>query len=302
MTDMTKLEDKPLARTATPADLLQMAVAGGADLDKLEKLMALQERWEANEAKKAFVAALVEFKKTPMVIGKNKHVSFRTAKGVTEYDHAELVDCTDVIVPNLAKHGLSHDWNIRQDGPRITVSCTITHELGHSKTVEMSAGPDDSGGKNSIQAVASTNTYLQRYTLLAACGLATGGVDDDGRAGGAEIDGEAEDVTGEAAEPETDPMLARRKAKHDEVAGRLAESIAFIKECITRDDAKAAANEWRALENHEREALWLAPSKGGIFSTSERAYLVNNLPKPPVSQDPNEAAADAAIANGAKNL
>lgn len=293
---------KQLAQTATPADLLQMAVAGGADLDKLEKLMALQERWEANEAKKAFVAAMVEFKKTPMVIGKNKHVSFQTSKGRTEYDHAELVDCTDVIVPNLAKHGLSHEWSIRQDGPRITVSCTITHELGHSKTVEMSAGPDDSGGKNSIQAVASTNTYLQRYTLLAACGLATGGTDDDGQAGGAEIDGVAQDVTGEAAQADTEPNVARRKAKHDEVADRLAESIAFIKECIARDDAKAAASEWRSFENHEREALWLAPSKGGIFSTSERSYLVNNLPPVPVTQHPADAAADAAIAKGAKNL
>ena len=41
--------------STTPAALLAMAVQQGADLDKLERLMALQERWEANEARKANV-------------------------------------------------------------------------------------------------------------------------------------------------------------------------------------------------------------------------------------------------------
>ena len=34
----------------TPMAMLQIAVQQGADLEKLEKLMALQERWEATEA------------------------------------------------------------------------------------------------------------------------------------------------------------------------------------------------------------------------------------------------------------
>lgn len=164
----------------TPADLLLKAIESGAGLDKMEQLMALQERWEANEAKKAFVQAMVEFKAEPITIGKHKRVSFQTAKGKTEYDHAELVDVTEAIVPRLAKHGLSHDWSVSQEGARITVTCTITHRLGHSKSVSMSAPADDSGGKNSIQAIASAKTYLERYTLLAITGSATGGQDDDG--------------------------------------------------------------------------------------------------------------------------
>jgi hypothetical protein len=35
--------------------------------------------------------------------------------------------------------------------------------------------------KNAIQQVASTTTYLQRYTLLAITGMSTKGMDDDGR-------------------------------------------------------------------------------------------------------------------------
>lgn len=177
----------------TPYRLLEMAVANGAAVETMERLMALQERWEANEARKAFVAAMVGFKSEPMTIGKNKHVSFQTSKGKTEYDHAELVDCTNVIVPNLAKHGLSHAWSVKQEGGRITVACTLTHVLGHSQSVELSASADDSGGKNAIQAVASTKTYLERYTLLAATGMATGGYDDDGQG-----------YSAEPAEPEYD--------------------------------------------------------------------------------------------------
>ena len=38
----------------TPMQMIAQAVAQGADIDKLQKLMDLQERWEANEARKAY--------------------------------------------------------------------------------------------------------------------------------------------------------------------------------------------------------------------------------------------------------
>ncbi|WP_080398455.1 ERF family protein [Burkholderia pseudomallei] len=57
--------------------------------------------------------------------------------------------------------------------------------MGHSKMVTMSGAPDNSGKKNAIQQAASTITYLQRYTLLAATGMSTKDDDDDG-AGGAD--------------------------------------------------------------------------------------------------------------------
>lgn len=161
--------------SATPADLLRIAVESGADLEKLEKLMALQERWEANEARKAYVAAMTAFKSEPLEIFKKKTVEFSG----TKYMHAELSDVTAVVCPAMAKHQLSHRWDVSQVGDRITVDCVITHVLGHSEKVTMEAMPDSSGKKNAIQQVASTVSYLQRYTLLAATGVATKGMDDD---------------------------------------------------------------------------------------------------------------------------
>ncbi len=46
----------------------------------------------------------------------------------------------------------------------------------------MSASPDTSGSKNSIQAIGSTVSYLQRYTLFAILGLASTDQDNDGGA------------------------------------------------------------------------------------------------------------------------
>lgn len=164
----------------TPMQMVQIALENGADIDQLQKLMEMQERWEANEARKAYVVALNAFKEDPPTIKKNKHVRFATQKGETEYDHATLDQCVGCIVPVLSRYGLSHNWSTTQADSQIAVTCRLTHVLGHSESVTMSAPYDQSGGKNNIQAIASASTYLQRYTLLAICGLAVKGMDDDG--------------------------------------------------------------------------------------------------------------------------
>lgn len=177
------IQETPIAvaPSVTPASLLQVALQKGADMPTLERLIALQERMEANDARKAYVVAMSAFKTIPQTIAKNKLVSFTTAKGETHYMHATLDHICEVIGPSMAKNGLSHRWVVDQaEGGMIRVTCMVTHVLGHTESVTLVAGADQSGNKNNIQAVGSTVTYLQRYTLLSALGLATGGEDDDG--------------------------------------------------------------------------------------------------------------------------
>jgi hypothetical protein len=165
----------------TPADMIRMAVSGGADLEQLEKLLALQERYEQNEARKAYHKAMAAFKSNPIKINKDKKVGYSTSKGSVGYSHATLANVVDKITAELSKHGLSASWNTNQNG-KIKVTCRITHFQGHSEETALEANADDSGSKNSIQAIGSTITYLERYTLLAALGLATQDqVDDDGK-------------------------------------------------------------------------------------------------------------------------
>jgi len=164
----------------TPADLLSIAVQQGADLDKLEKLMQLQERWEANQARKKYITAISEFKKKPLEILKDRKVSFQTSKGKTEYDHASLANVINVISTELSNHGLSAAWKTDQGDFGIKVTCILRHVEGHSEEVSLTAPPDLSGSKNPIQAIASTVSYLERYTLLAITGLTTKDMDIDG--------------------------------------------------------------------------------------------------------------------------
>ena len=147
------------------------------DLGRIEKLLELKERWDANEAKKAFTADMAAFKLDPPVIYKNKHVGFNARdpnKPRTDYDHATHAEVTYKIIAGLAKHGFSHRWIPSQPSKDLVrVECVITHRLGYSESVTMEAPPDNSGNKSPVQMVASTKTLLERYTILAATGLST---------------------------------------------------------------------------------------------------------------------------------
>lgn len=175
------VRDEQQVVAVTPMQLLQMAVQRGTSVEQLEKLMALKERWEANEARKAYFAALNEFKKNAPKITKNKDVLHN---GKFMYRHATLDNASGEIGESLSKVDISHHWDTEQlDGGRIRVTCVLTHALGHSERTPLEASPDTSGSKNAIQAVGSTVTYLQRYTLLAATGMAVQDQDDDGKQG-----------------------------------------------------------------------------------------------------------------------
>lgn len=163
---------------ATPMQMLALAVSRGAGIDELGKLMDLQERYERNEARKAFVAAMNAFKADPPTIRKNKHVHF----GQTDYDHATLDHVCEQVTKALSQHGISHRWKVDQADQWIKVTCILTHDLGHSEETTLMSPPDTSGSKNSIQAIGAAVTYLQRYTLLAATGLAATNSDSHGGA------------------------------------------------------------------------------------------------------------------------
>lgn len=170
------------APAITPMQMLQIAVEKGTDIEQLDKLMSLHERWEANEARKAFVAAKAAFKAEAPKLTKNKHVGFDSRSGGarTDYKHTTLDHAADLLSPVLSRHGLTYSWETEQaEGGLIKVTCVLTHVMGHSERVTLQAGPDQSGNKNNIQAVGSTVTYLERYTLLSALGMATG-EDTDG--------------------------------------------------------------------------------------------------------------------------
>jgi hypothetical protein len=177
----------PVNQTAapTPLAMLQQAVQGGATIEVLERLMALQERWQAHEARKAFDNSMAECRADLPKIIKNQKVDFVSLKGIrTNYKYEDLSEVVETVAPVMAKHGLSFRW--RTDSTKdglVSVTCILSHRQGHSEDTTLAGPYDQSGNKNPIQAIGSVVTYLQRYTLKAALGVAAGH-DDDGRSAG----------------------------------------------------------------------------------------------------------------------
>lgn len=156
----------------SPMRLVEMAIQSNADIEKLEKLMDLQDRWEAGNAKKQFLLAMAKFQSIcPDIIKMKKaHNS----------NYAPLGDIVNQIREPLSSCGMSYRFEQDHTGG-INVKCIVSHCDGHSESTQMSAPADSSGSKNGIQAIASTVTYLSRYTLTAALGIVTADADMDGR-------------------------------------------------------------------------------------------------------------------------
>ena len=55
--------------------------------------------------------------------------------------------------------------------------------------------------------------------------------------------------------------------------GRLADTIAAIKEGIGTNNLHMANEAWSELTDDEKKLLWVAPSKGGCFTTNERKVM-----------------------------
>lgn len=176
MNAVEKIEQQPRAVSAvTPMDMLNRAVESGAGLEMVEKLMSLQERWETGQARKAFDKAIAAAKAKINPIQRN-------ATGHNSKKYADFAAIAKVVDPILSEHGLSYRFRTAQ-GERISVTCILSHEDGHSEETTLSGPADASGSKNAIQAIGSTLSYLQRYSLVQMLGLASA-ADDDGGASG----------------------------------------------------------------------------------------------------------------------
>lgn len=169
-------QDQPTKAVSTPASaqgLIEMAITSGADIDKLERLMQLQERYDAKNAKSSFTQALGMFQANCPAIKKLK-------KGHNS-KYAPLEDIISQVKEALFNSGMCYSFSQKQAENQIEVSCHLSHIDGHTETVSMRSEADKSGNKQAIQAIASTVTYLRRYTFTGVTGIVPCDEDSDGR-------------------------------------------------------------------------------------------------------------------------
>ncbi|WP_299075607.1 ERF family protein [uncultured Paraglaciecola sp.] len=162
--------------------MVAMAMSSGQQIDpaQLDQLLQVQLKWEENEARKSYAAAIAHFRAIVPAIKKDQAVLFKNNDGsTTSYDHESLDGIMLTISAALGGCELAPTFNVVQENAMVTVTCRVTHSAGHFEETSMSSAPDSSGKKNPIQQIGSTVTYLQRYTLKALLGLSAG-EDNDG--------------------------------------------------------------------------------------------------------------------------
>lgn len=179
---MANAPDLIPADNQAPVSLVQLALDRQADVGTIERLCALQEHFEAKEARREFFRALSDFQSKQPAIEKLKQVKY----GDTEYFYAPLGDIAEQIRFSLHECGLSYRFE-QDHSDRIKVTCIISHNEGHEESTSMWADSDSSGRKNAVQSIGSTVTYLQRYTLISALGITTADSDMDARLSGETI-------------------------------------------------------------------------------------------------------------------
>ena len=152
------------------------------DIDKMERLLEMQERIMARDAKAAYAAALAAMAPELPVIGERGGIKDRN--GNVQSTYALWEDINDAIKPVLAAHGFALSFRTGREDGQITVTGVLSHRDGHSEETTITLPHDSSGSKNAVQAVGSSTSYGKRYTAGLLLNLTSRGEDDDGAAGG----------------------------------------------------------------------------------------------------------------------
>lgn len=165
------------------------------DVVKFEKLLEMQERFEARQlererrdAERVFIADMSAAQ------GKMRPVVRDAYNSQTHSRYTRLDTIDDAIRPIYTEHGfhLTFGTGTPVKPGNIRVICRCAHRAGHVETYELEEAPDITGAqgrvnKTVLHGMGSTISYLRRYlkTMIFDVVLAT--EDDDGNEGGGKI-------------------------------------------------------------------------------------------------------------------
>lgn len=151
------------------------------DIDKMERLIALQERALARQAESAFNDAMAAAQGEMLPVAADANNPQTRSKYATYYalDRA--------LRPVYTKHGFSLSFNTEPGAPEgyVRIVCYVAAH-GHTRKYQRDMPADGKGAKGGdvmtkTHAIGSAETYGQRYLLKGIFNIAVGG-DDDGNA------------------------------------------------------------------------------------------------------------------------
>ncbi|MBB6424989.1 ERF family protein [Sphingopyxis sp. JAI128] len=186
MTAVQKVEAAETAVANYSASLMdviaQAARDPSVDIDKMERLIAMQERVQGRDAQTQYYSALAEMQPNLPIIDERGGIKGRD--GTIQSTYALWEDVNEAIRPTLAEHGFSLSFRVSRADGEIIVTGILAHRSGHREETTLSLPTDTSGSKNAVQAVGSSTSYGKRYTAFALLNITTTGEDDDGNKAG----------------------------------------------------------------------------------------------------------------------
>ncbi len=201
MNELTPVAQSTDIQTSEPGALLstimRLAMAPDLRIDVLTLLLDRQERMEAQQAERAFNAAMnaAQSEIQPVV---------RTAENTqTRSFYAKLEHVDAAIRPIYLKHGFSLSYNQIEPmvAGNIRMACRCAHSAGHSEMYYREApadtlGPKGAPTKTILHGGASTETFLKRYLSCGIFNVVFRNQDDDGVRGGMKFisSGQADEI------------------------------------------------------------------------------------------------------------
>jgi len=180
--------------TQIMALIADVAKTPGIDPDRLDKLLALQERIMDRNAKAAFDQAMAQMQPHLPVIDrkgriivreKDKNTGERTGKELQNTPYAKWEDINEAMTPVLSQFGFAQTFRVEGGaGSTVAVTTILSHEAGHREQTTIILPHDSTGSKNSVQAIGSAISYGKRYGSGALLNFTTRGEDDDGKTAG----------------------------------------------------------------------------------------------------------------------
>lgn len=230
----------PASESATILQVIQRAATDpGFDVEKMQRLLDMHERIQANQARVEFSGAMAAMQcEIPSIAERGKgHGSVR---------YALLEDINDIVKPIMQKHGFAMSFKVEHHAGGINVTGILMHKAGHREETTMLLPSDTSGNKNAVQAVASSVSYGKRYVMCAMLNITTRGEDDDGFAAApqapviTEIQAKHIAILLERCKPETREGFINmfgepqdiQKPEHDK-------AMAMLQKAVKRDEGAA---------------------------------------------------------------
>lgn len=156
----------------------RVAMNPDVDVIKMEKLLDMQERILDRQAQQEFDVAMANMQPHLPVVEKRGIIYNKDGKTIRS-KYAKFEDINKAVKPILCDYGFSMTFSVQQEGNEIAVTGILSHKAGHRETTSIKLGPDVSGNKNAVQAVASSVSYGKRYVMSALLNLIFDEEDDD---------------------------------------------------------------------------------------------------------------------------